>query len=131
MSSKRFEVYFSKQLKSRLNASIKLAIHFIGSILIKPFIIRPDFGKFNTLKSYKILYVCLANRGDLVVNFPALNALKKYFPNPQITCWLREYNVPLARLNPDIDDVIAYGDSGRSALSLFLEFLGGLKHSLF
>ncbi len=124
-------MYFIVRTKSAINSVIKFWIHLFGSIFIRPFIGKPDFQKLDPQKPYKILYVCLAFRGDLVVNFPAINAIKSHFPNSKITCWLHDYNEPLARLIPAVDNVISYGDSGRSAISLFLEFLRGTKHSPF
>jgi hypothetical protein len=95
-------MYFLKRVKSGLNAAIKLAIHFMGVIIIKPFIGKPDFKKLDPHKPYKIFCVHLAYRGDLAINFPAVNVLKNHFPNSQISGWLNENNIPLAILNPAI-----------------------------
>jgi len=99
-----------KRLKTYLNASTKAAIHLIGSLLFRPFIARVNPDTMKRDSGCKILYVCLAYRGDLIINFPAIEAIKKHFPNCHLACWVREYNETLAKMNHNIDSVMIYED---------------------
>jgi heptosyltransferase-2 len=76
----------------------------------------------------KILFICLAFRGDLILNFPAILALKRKFPRSKITCWVREYNRNLAALNRDIDDVICYDDFEKTGIRMLIDLARVGKH---
>jgi ADP-heptose:LPS heptosyltransferase len=71
----------------------------------------------------KILFVSLAFRGDLVLTFPAIRALKRKFPKATITLWVREFNVTLADLCPDIDNVESYDRFNSHGLGALREFI--------
>ena len=97
------------RIRTLLTGIIKFGIHTIGILLVSPFIryrrpevISPRSGQI------RILYICLAFRGDLILSFPAIRAVKRAYPQSSITCWVREYNGDLAALNRNIDDVITY-----------------------
>ena len=90
-------------------ALIKYLVHFLGKILFVPvFLARPGSRSKAKLFPKRILYITLAYRGDLILNFPALKVLKSRFPEAELTCWVREYNIDLAGMCASIDKVIAY-----------------------
>ena len=41
-----------------------------------------------------------------MLNFPAINAIKRASPNTQIDVWVKEYNVELAQANRNISNVL-------------------------
>ena len=51
--------------------------------------------------------------GDAMMTTPALRQLRRHLPNASISLVLRPWLVPLFSNNPDIDEVIAYGDEFR------------------
>lgn len=112
-------------LKFRVRTSItgaaKFLIHLGGTLLAGPFI-KYGRPKYIPLRSSRprILYICLAFRGDLILNFPAIKAIKKAYPLSKITCWVREYNVELARLNGNIDEVVCYDRFPHSGIGFLL-----------
>jgi len=53
-----------------------------------------------------ILIVRTDRIGDVVLSLPLAAIIKKHFPECKVTFLLREYTVPLALNNPDIDEVI-------------------------
>ena len=56
----------------------------------------------------KVLAVRLDNLGDVLVTTPALHAIKTSLPGAQLTLLASPIGAQVARLNPDIDDVIVY-----------------------
>src|SRR5579863_5876586 len=56
----------------------------------------------------KILAVRLDNLGDVLVTTPALHAIKASLPGATLTLLTSSVGAQVARLNPDIDDVIVY-----------------------
>jgi ADP-heptose:LPS heptosyltransferase len=58
---------------------------------------------------HSILVIRLDRIGDLVVSIPAIKALKQVFPSSRITALLARSTADLARLVPEIDEVIVYG----------------------
>src|SRR2546430_8505749 len=60
------------------------------------------------LKVKKVLAVRLDNLGDVLVTTPALHAIKTSLPETELTLLASPIGAQVARLNPDIDDVIVY-----------------------
>jgi ADP-heptose:LPS heptosyltransferase len=100
----------------------------VGVLFFRPFLTIPNPKLLDRQLPYKILYVSLAFRGDLVVNFPTIAEIKKQFPNSRLTCWVREFNVSLAGLNSDIDEVFSYTDLSHSVPRALFEFAFAHKH---
>jgi len=123
-------------LKFRIRISItgfiKFCIHLLGAILVGPFV-RYRHPATVSPKSARlgILYICLAFRGDLILNFPAIKAIKRAYPQSSITCWVREYNEDLAALNRNIDNVITYDKFPSSGIGFLLRPLTIGKHRPF
>jgi ADP-heptose:LPS heptosyltransferase len=115
-------------IKYYFNAILKFVLHFVGFIIFKLFRDRPNCSKIDQNAHIRILYVSLAYRGDLLVNFPAISALKKFFPNSSLACWVRAFNEPLAKLSPDIDKIIVYDQFSNKPLKAILEIAKGRKH---
>lgn len=109
---------------------MKILIHALGTILIKPFLRRGKF-EINNSHKIKILYITLAYRGDLILNLPAIKALKIKYPNSEIICWVRKYNENLAKICPDINRIIIYEKFPRKGLSIFKSFFAFLTHRSF
>jgi len=59
-------------------------------------------------KVKKVLAVRLDNLGDVLVTTPALHAIKTSLPGVELTLLASPVGAQVARLNPDIDDVIIY-----------------------
>jgi ADP-heptose:LPS heptosyltransferase len=117
---KRFRFFF--------NGIAKIVIHAIGPLFVRPRIGRSDPNAFERGEKHRILFVCLAYRGDLLLTFPVIAALKRHFPNSHLTCWVREYNEALARMNPDINDIVVYDKFPVNPLKSMVEFFVGAKH---
>src|SRR5216684_1838734 len=60
------------------------------------------------LEAQRILAVRLDNLGDVLVTTPALHAIKASLPHARLTLLASPVGAQVARLNPDIDDVILY-----------------------
>ena len=120
-----------RRLKVFINSCIKIVIHTFGTLFIRPFIGRPDLQALDRNKPYRILYVCLAFRGDLVVNFPAITEIKRHFPNSKLTCWVRGYNKEMAALLPAIDEIIVNDDFKNNALQCLFELTKSKKYTQF
>ncbi len=56
----------------------------------------------------QILAIRLDNLGDVLVTTPALHAIKASLPTARITLLTSPVGAQVARLNPDVDDVIVY-----------------------
>jgi ADP-heptose:LPS heptosyltransferase len=56
----------------------------------------------------RILAIRLDNLGDVLVTTPALHAIKTSLPDATLTLLASPVGAQVARLNPDIDDVIVY-----------------------
>jgi lipopolysaccharide heptosyltransferase II len=56
----------------------------------------------------RILTVRLDNLGDVLVTTPAIHAIKSSFHDVKVTLLTSPVGAQVARLNPDIDDVIVY-----------------------
>ena len=117
-----------RRIKSQINSIAKFLIHLAGSLLLRPWIVKPNPQSIGREQSLRILYVCLAYRGDLVINFPAIDALKKKFPNSHLTCWVRGFNESLARMNHNIDEGIVYDGFSPRPLASILEIAMGDNH---
>jgi heptosyltransferase-2 len=111
-----------------LNGLINFSIYLVGFLFVRPFIGKAKPQSLDLHDEHKILYVSLNYRGDLIINFPTISALKKHFPNCHLACWVRKYNEPIARMNREIDDVIVYDEFDTNPLMAFLQLLGGQKH---
>jgi len=60
------------------------------------------------LEAQRILAVRLDNLGDVLVTTPALHAIKASLPHARLTLLASPVGAQVARLNPDIDDLIVY-----------------------
>ncbi|NLI15872.1 MAG: glycosyltransferase family 9 protein [candidate division Zixibacteria bacterium] len=119
-------------IKKYITALVKFIIHLGGTIFVKPFLLVARYRAMKRIpENPKILYVSLAFRGDLVLTFPALRALRKRFPKSSITLWVREYNVPLTDLCPDIDKVESYDKFNLHGLGALLEYFPKNVHQGF
>ncbi len=107
------------RLKILFTGIIKFGVHLAGVLLIGLFVRfrRPKFIP-STNANLKILYICLAFRGDLILNFPAILAIKRKFPNAVITCWTRGYNEGLTKLNANIDDTIIFEEFPQTGIRM-------------
>ncbi|HKV00556.1 MAG TPA: hypothetical protein VJQ26_00445, partial [Ktedonobacteraceae bacterium] len=56
----------------------------------------------------RVLAVRLDNLGDALVTTPALHAIKTSLPGAKLTLLASSVGAQVARLNPDIDDLIVY-----------------------
>src|SRR5438105_13397912 len=56
----------------------------------------------------RILAIRLDNLGDVLVTTPALHAIKTSLPEARLTLLTSPVGAQVARLNPDLDDVIVY-----------------------
>src|SRR5438132_4840331 len=56
----------------------------------------------------RILAIRLDNLGDVLVTTPALQAIKTSLPGAALTLLASPVGAQVARLNPDLDDVIVY-----------------------
>jgi ADP-heptose:LPS heptosyltransferase len=111
-----------EKIRRRIAGIGRTAVHFLGTVIVRPFLgrgITPS--AFENLPAQQILYVSLAYRGDLILCLPAIAVLKKRFPNCKIVCWIREYNVTLAKLCPDIDEIITYDTFPSGGLGLLVK----------
>jgi len=111
---------------------IKQAFQLLGCLLIKPWLIgfARRSGTDNNPPN-RLLYVAIAYRGDLLLNFPAINAIKRASPNTQIDVWVKEYNVELAQANRNISNVLTYAMDPGGFLASLREVLFSNKHSEF
>src|SRR5947207_10897124 len=56
----------------------------------------------------RVLAIRLDNLGDVLVTTPATHAMKESLPSAELTLLAGPVGAQVARLNPDIDDVIVY-----------------------
>jgi lipopolysaccharide heptosyltransferase II len=56
----------------------------------------------------RVLAIRLDNLGDVLVTTPALHAIKESLPSAELTLLAGPVGAQVARLNPDLDDVIVY-----------------------
>jgi ADP-heptose:LPS heptosyltransferase len=120
------------KIRTIINRYGKQLIHVVGLLLVRPFLRRsPGLKHPEQFQPKRILYVTLAFRGDFILCFPAIRALKKRYPDAQITCWVRPYNLSLIRFNPDIHDAISYDSYSPHGSMLFRELLSLRRHREF
>ncbi len=120
------------RIRTSITAVIKFCIHLLGSIFVSPFIrIGRPASLSKNRSEVRILYICLAFRGDLILNFPAILALKKELPKSKITCWVREYNKRLGALSGNIDTVISYDGFENTGIRMLKDLAGIKKHNRF
>ena len=50
--------------------------------------------------------------GDFLLTTPAIRALRRRFPDARLTLVVRAYLYPVARGNPDVDEVLVFHESG-------------------
>jgi len=117
-----------RRIRAYFGGVVKFLFHSVGMLLFKPLIGAADPRSLDRQAPRKILYVCLAYRGDFVINFPAICALRKHFQNSHITCWVRGFNESLARMNPDIGEVIVYDDFSSNPIRTIIESMVGRRH---
>ena len=120
-----------RHLKSIFNSWVKYLIHLLGYFFIKPFVGKPKIQNLDKTQPYRILYVCLAFRGDLVINFPAISAIKQHFPNSHLTCWVHDYNESLLKLHSSVDEIIIYENFSAGILRTLYELLFSKRHVSF
>src|SRR5258708_34211253 len=60
------------------------------------------------LEAQRILAIRLDNLGDMLVTTPALHAIKASLPHARLTLLASPVGAQVARLNPDIEDLIVY-----------------------
>lgn len=121
-----------ERLRRAITLRGKHVIHFAGTMLIKPFLSKGvAVPRSGDTAIRRILYVNMAFRGDLILSFPALTAIRSQFPRAEITCWVRAYNVGLARLCQAVDEVITYDRFHANGLLLLLELLRLRRHRSF
>ncbi len=93
----------------------KWAINAAGLIAVRPFV-----STVYRLKSKgrpavtKILYVCLAYRGDLLLNFPAIAALHRRYPEAAIDVWATPESRELAGLPRAVRNVLSLANAPRT-----------------
>src|SRR2546430_17508393 len=56
----------------------------------------------------RVLAIRLDNLGDVLLTTPAIHAMKESLPSAELTLLSGPVGAQVARLNPDIDDVICY-----------------------
>src|SRR5256884_1084477 len=56
----------------------------------------------------RVLAIRLDNLGDVLVTTPAIHAMKESLPSAELTLLAGPVGAQVARLNPDLDDVIVY-----------------------
>src|SRR5579884_429380 len=59
-------------------------------------------------RARRILAIRLDNLGDVLVTTPALHAIRQSLPRATLTLLASPVGAQVARLNPDLDDVIVY-----------------------
>ncbi len=59
-------------------------------------------------ENFKILVIRLDRIGDLILSFPAIEALRAHFPNAHLALMVRSYTEEIAQSCPWVDEVIAY-----------------------
>lgn len=107
------------EFKVAMISAAKALVHLGGSLIFKTFAGKADI-KANSFENPRhILYISLAYRGDFILCFPALAALRRKFPEAKITCWVRQYNESLAELNTDINQAIVFDDFKTKGISIF------------
>ena len=52
--------------------------------------------------------------GDAVMSLPALDALKRLFPDVEISVLVKAHVAPVFENNPSVSDIIIYDSSGRA-----------------
>jgi ADP-heptose:LPS heptosyltransferase len=108
-----------ERIRRRITGIAKAVVHLLGTIIVRPFLGRGrTISELESQRELRILYVSLAYRGDLILSLPAIAALKRRFPDSKIACWIREYNITLAKMCSDIDEIITYDTFPKSGLAL-------------
>lgn len=83
-----------------------LARHPIGKRLGPPGAIDPDgISRVLIIRQHDQF-------GDFLLTTPAIRALRARFPNAHLTLVVRAYLYPVARGNPDVDEVLVFHESG-------------------
>ncbi|MFA6384142.1 MAG: hypothetical protein WCY10_02080, partial [Candidatus Omnitrophota bacterium] len=77
-------------------------------ILLRLFIRQKPVQRIDPAGVDSILVIRIDRIGDMVVSVPAIKALKQLFPSSRMTALLGCSTVDLARLVPEIDEVIVY-----------------------
>ncbi len=95
--------------------SIKWAINAAGLIAVRPFVSAEFWLRSKRTPAVtKILYVCLAYRGDLLLNFPAIAALHRRFPEAAIDVWATPESRELAGLHLAVRNVLSLPEAPRT-----------------
>jgi heptosyltransferase II len=118
----------AEKLRRRITWIGKKLIHFFGTVFVRPLLTRGAHFPPEDSTEPRILYINLAYRGDLILSFPAISAIRMKYPACRITCWVRGYNLSLARINPDISDVISYDSFRSGGHAVFWELVRFRRH---
>ena len=116
------------ELKAVTIGAAKYLVYLFGSLIFKPLRAKADIRGRLPGGPQRILYISLAYRGDFIMCFPAISALRRKFPGARISCWVRNFNESLAKLNSDIDQTIVFDDFKTRGISVLQNlFLNGLQ----
>ena len=107
------------EFKAVMIGAAKALVHLGGSLIFNSIRNKANFEASLLKNPRHVLYISLAYRGDFILCFPALAALRRRFPDAKITCWVRKYNEHLVELNPDINQTIVFDDFKTKGISIF------------
>ena len=98
-------------LKGIVHSLIAFALAIVALVL---FWIRPC--KIQKEKVKNILVIKLERIGDLVLSLAAIHLLKRSFPDSAITLVINEYSRAIVASDPDIHEIVVYGDGSFTAI---------------
>jgi ADP-heptose:LPS heptosyltransferase len=75
----------------------------------------------------RILAIRLDEIGDVVTTLPALDALRKKFPDAEITAWLLPVTAPLLQHHPAVDAVVTQPPPPGRPFDLVVDFRGSYQ----
>ena len=112
------------RIRTSITAIIKTILHAVGVAFFGIFIRSGKERPFiKGTDSPKILFISIGYRGDFILNFPILKAIKVRYPNAHITCWVRGYSESLAKLNPYIDNSLVYDEFPNTGFHMIWKLL--------
>lgn len=112
----------------RLRTFGKHLIYLLGCLTFKPIILIRRRLLGTEIMPGRILYVCLAQRGDFILALPVLAEIKRHFPQSHITCWVRGFNRRLTDLNSAVDQVLVYDGFSPSGAGAITELMRIRRH---
>ena len=74
---------------------------------------RPDLGILDGRQMERVLFLRIDKIGDMVITFPAIDALKEHFPHLRISILGSPTNWPLIADDPRFDEIFLYRKSPR------------------